>query len=159
MFCCIINTGAMNKINKDDLFGVTILLIAIALIPVVYPLFTQFLNSFNLYLTPSQTLYLSSNMFPLKANGSIKYNPVIFSFNGVPLANGTECINSVKIYPFNYTTQKYSSSPLSVTNSTEIAKIYYNVGMEYHMYGFNKEIQIPQNSTLLCPSVVKVIKG
>jgi len=145
--------------NKEDLISVTGVVIGVALIPILYPLFIQFLNSFNLYLTPSQTLYLSSNMFPLKANGSIKYNPVIFSFNGVPLANGTECINTVEIYPFNYTTQKYSSSPLTVTNSTEIAKIYYNVGLEYHMYGFSKQIQIPQNSTLLCPSVIKSIKG
>jgi len=145
--------------NKEDLISVTGVVIGVALIPILYPLFIQFLNSFNLYLTPSQTLYLSSNMFPLKANGSIKYNPVIFSFNGVPLANGTECINTVEIYPFNYTTQKYSSSPLSVTNSTEIAKIYYNVGIGHYIGGFNEQIQIPSNSTLLCPSVVKSIKG
>jgi len=145
--------------NKEDLISVTAVVIGVASIPILYPLFTQFLNSLNLYLTPSQTLYLSSNMFPLQANGLINYNPVIFSFNGVPLANGTECINIVEIYPFNYTTQKYSSSPLTITNPVEIAKIYYSISPRYSRGVFYKNITIPDNSTLLCPSIIKDIKG
>jgi len=110
-------------------------------------------------ITPSQTLYLSSNLFPIQANGLINNRPAIFSFNGVPLANGTECISYVQIYSFNYTAQNYHSQSLTISNPVEIAKIYYNVGLEHHMDGFNNQIEIPQNSTLLCPSIIKVIKG
>jgi len=110
-------------------------------------------------ITPSQTLYLNYNLFPIQANGSINQRPAIFSFNGVPLANGTECISYVQIYPFNYTTQNYHSQFLTVSNPVELAKIYYNVGIEHYIGGFNEQIQIPSNSTLLCPSVVKSIKG
>jgi len=107
---------------------------------------------------PSQTLYLTYNLFPIQANGSINSRPAIFSFNGVPLANGTECISYVQIYPFNYTTQNYHSQPLTISNPVELAKIYYKTDTEYYIYGFNKQIQIPSNSTLLCPSIVKDIK-
>ena len=109
--------------------------------------------------TPSQTLYLTYNMFPVQANGTINNRPAIFSFNGVPLANGTECISYVQIYPFNYTSQKFNSQPLTVNDPVELAEVYYNLGNEYNTY-YNKtfNIQTPSNSTLLCPSVVKVVK-
>jgi len=110
-------------------------------------------------ITPSQTFYLTYNLFPIQANGSINSRPAIFSFNGVPLANGTECISYVQIYPFNYTAQNYHSQPLTISNPVEVGKIYYNVGIGHYINGFNEQITIPSNSTLLCPSVVKVIKG
>jgi len=75
------------------------------------------------------------------------------------LANGTECVNTVEIYQFNYTTQKYSSVPLTTNNPVEIAKIYYSVGPRYSRGVFSNNITIPDNSTLLCPSIVKSIKG
>jgi len=109
-------------------------------------------------ITPSQTLYLTYNMFPIQANGSINNIPAIFSFNGMPLANGTECISYVQIYPFNYTTQKYSTTYLTINDPVELAKIYYKIGTGPYIYGFNGQIQIPYNSTLLCPSIVKAIK-
>ena len=109
-------------------------------------------------ITPSQTLYLTYNMFPIKANGIINNAPAIFSFNGVPLANGTECVSYVQIYPFNYTTQKYSTKYLTINDPIELAKIYYKIGTGPYIYGFNEQIQIPYNSTLLCPSIVKAIK-
>ena len=110
-------------------------------------------------ITPSQTLYLTYNMFPIKANGIINNAPAVFSFNGVPLANGTECISYVQIYPFNYTSQKFNLQPLTVNDPVELAEVYYNLGNEYNTY-YDKtfNIQIPSNSTLLCPSVVRAIK-
>ena len=117
---------------------------------------------FSLFISPNQTLYLSANLFPLQENGSINNRPVIISFNGVPLANGTECVSYVQIYPFNYTEQNFNSQPLTINNPVEVAKIYYNLyGTGYHIYyngEFTKNLQIPSNSTLLCPSVVKAIK-
>ena len=76
------------------------------------------------------------------------------------MANGTECISYVQIYSFNYTIQNYHSQPLTITNPVEVAKIYYNMDSDigYHIYGFNEQIQIPSNSTLLCPTIIKVIK-
>jgi len=74
------------------------------------------------------------------------------------LANGTECISYVQIYPFNYTTQKYSTTYLTINDPVELAKIYYNIGIGHYIYGFNEQIQIPSNATLLCPSIVKAIK-
>jgi len=97
-------------------------------------------------------------MFPIQVNGLINSRPALFSFNGVSLANGTECISYVQIYPFNYTAQNYHSQPLTITNPVEVAKIYYNAGTVYYIYGFNEQIQIPSSSTLLCPSGVRIIK-
>jgi len=97
-------------------------------------------------------------MFPIQVNGLINSRPALFSFNGVSLANGTECISYVQIYPFNYTAQNYHSQPLTITNPVEVAKIYYNTSTVYYIYGFNEQIQIPSSSTLLCPSVVKATK-
>ena len=109
-------------------------------------------------ITPSQSLYLPYNLLPIQTNGIINNRPAIFSFNGVPLANGTECVSYVQIYPFNYTSQNFNSQPLTINNPVELAKIYYKIDTEYYIYGFNGQIQIPSNSTLLCPSIVKDIK-
>jgi len=146
-------------VNIITVFGILLIILAVILL---FP--NPIKEQVSLFISPNQTLYLSSNMFPLQENGSINYRPLIISFNGVPLANGTECISYVQIYPFNYTTQNYHSQPLTINNPVEVAKIYYNLhGIPYYIYydgSFNnKNLLIPSNSTLLCPSVVKAIRG
>jgi len=135
-----------------------LLIILVVILAIPNPLKERF----SLLISPNQTLYLSANFFPLQENGSINNRPLIISFNGVPLANGTECISYVQIYLFNYTTQNYNSRPLTITNPVEVAKIYYNLyGIPYYIYydtSFNKNLLLPSNSTLLCPSIVKDIK-
>ena len=143
------------KTDTEITIAVAIIFAMFAFIFIPNPLMERLeLNS----IIPSQTSYLSSNLFPIQANGLINNRPAIFSFNGVPLANGTECVSYVQIYPFNYTTQKYSTTYLTINDPVELAKIYYNIGTEYYIDGFNEQIKIPSNSTLLCPSIVKDIK-
>jgi len=140
-------------VNLITVFGILLIILVVILL---FP--NPIKEQVSLFISPNQTLYLSSNMFPLQENGSINYRPLIISFNGAPLPNGTECISYVQIYPFNYTTQNYHSQPLTINNPVEVAKIYYKIDTEYYIYGFNKQIQIPYNSTLLCPIIVKSIK-
>ena len=135
------------------IIGIIVLMLAFIFVP------NPLMKKVELMTTPSQTLYLTYNMFPIQANGTINNRHAIFSFNGVSLANGTECVSYVQIYPFNYTSQKFNLQPLTVNDPVELAEVYYNLGNEYNTY-YNKtfNIQIPSNSTLLCPSVVKAIK-
>jgi len=150
-----------NKWTKTD----TEITIAVALVFSMFAFIfipNPLMKRLDLTTTPSQTLYLTYNLFPIQANGIINNTPAIFSFNGVPLANGTECVSYVQIYPFNYTTQKYSTAYLTINDPVEVAEIYYNLyGIPYYIYydgSFNKNLLIPSNSTLLCPSIVKAIK-
>jgi len=101
---------------------------------------------------PTQTLYLSANLFPIKIT-PIQTN-VEYAFLGTPQSNGTACISGVAIYPYNYTIQNYSSTPQTITfNPKEVAGIYYTYGVYYINF-----FRIPDGYTLLCPDIVNATK-
>ena len=106
----------------------------------------------NLF-APTHTAYLSSTLFPLKANVYIyKVIPAEYAFYGTLQSNGTECISSVAVYSFNYTSQSIYSTPQTIiSNPKEVADIYY-----YSEAYLN--ITIPNGYTLLCPNIVNATK-
>jgi len=107
---------------------------------------------------PPKTLYLTSNLFPLKTY-YYSYGNVIISeyiLYGIPQPNGTECANKIAVYTFNYTTQSLSPMPEIITDPKEV-KEEYNTWIGYG--GIETEtgnyIVIPGiNTTLLCPSII-----
>ena len=102
---------------------------------------------------PTQTYYLSYNLFPIKITPIVGYHQNIeYAFLGTPQSNGTECISSVAIYPFNDTIQNFSSTPQTITfNPKEVAGIYYT-------YVYYIPFDIPDGYTLLCPNIINATK-
>jgi len=100
---------------------------------------------------PQHTLYLQSDLFPIKITSfkSAFGNPTPeYAFYG------TECINSVAVYPFNYTTQRISSTPLPIIyNPEEVADMYYSSVLTDTL-----NISIPSGYTLLCPNIVNATR-
>jgi len=107
---------------------------------------------------PPKTLYLASNLFPLKTY-YYSYGNVIISeyiLYGVPQPNGTECVNKIAVYTFNYTTQNLSPTPEIVTDPEKV-KEEYNTWIGYGSIETEtgNYIVIPGiNTTLLCPSII-----
>jgi len=118
------------------------------------------LNIIGAQLSPPRTLYLTSNAFPITAYGSIGGVNMTYIFYGTLQSNGTECINSVAVYPFNYTSQSYSSTPQTITyDPKEVAGIYYSnkIYSTFNMSNGKSYLQY-DGDTLLCPSVINAIK-
>jgi len=131
-------------------------------------IFILFLNSvgiinFNIaavQLSPPHTFYLTSNAFPITAYGNMNGINVTYLFYGAMQSNGTECINSVAIYPFNYTSQSYSSTPEVTTHiPKEVAGIYYSdkIYSSFNMANGKPYLQY-NGDTLLCPNIINAIK-
>jgi len=109
---------------------------------------------------PPRTMYLTPNAFPITAYGSMNGVNMTYVFYGAMQSNGTECIDGVAVYPFNYTSQSYSSTPETTTyNPEEVAKIYYSNGI-YSTFNLSNGKPFVQydGDTLLCPSVINAIK-
>jgi len=107
-----------------------------------------------------QTIYLDSRFFPLTEYVSIGSHLVSkYSFYGTLLPNGTECINTLLIYRFNYSNQSLSATPEVITNPQKIANEY-NLWVNFGRLTSPNDthILIPGgNTTLLCPYIVNAI--
>jgi len=112
-------------------------------------------NAVTLAIAPTQTLYLSHKLFPIRITpivGFLGSPQMECVFLGTPQSNGTECISGVAIYPYNYTIQNFSSAPQTITfNPKEVATIYY-------AYVYYIPYNIPDGYTLLCPDIVNATK-
>ena len=118
------------------------------------------LNILAVRLSPPRTFYLASNTFPITAYGNMDGVNVTYVFYGAMQSNGTECINSVAVYPFNYTNQSYSSTPEVTTYiPKEVAEIYYsnNIYSSFNMANGKPYLQY-DGDTLLCPSIINAIQ-
>jgi len=118
------------------------------------------LNIIGAQLLPPRTLYLTSNAFPITAYGTIDGVNVTYVFYGAMQSNGTECIDGVAVYPFNYMSQSYSSAPETATyNPEEVAEFYYSNKI-YSTFNLSNGKPFVQydGDTLLCPSVINAIK-
>jgi len=118
------------------------------------------LNILAVRLSPPHTFYLASNAFPITAYGNMDGINVTYVFYGAMQSNGTECINSVAVYPFNYTSQSYSSTPEVTTYiPKEVAEIYYsnNIYSSFNMANGKPYLQY-DGDTLLCPTIINAIK-
>jgi len=118
------------------------------------------LNIVAVQLSPPHILYLTSNAFPITAYGNISGIKMKYVFYGAVQSNRTECINSVAVYSFNYTSQTYSSTPQTITyNPKEVAGIYYSnkIHSNFTMANGKPYLQY-DGDTLLCPSVINTIK-
>jgi len=105
---------------------------------------------------PPHTFYLQSNLFPIKVASfeSVLVKPTPeYAFYGTIQPNGTECISSVAVYQFNYTTQKISSIPEIIYNPEKVADIYYSSVLTNTL-----NISISNGYTLLCPNIVNATK-
>jgi len=107
----------------------------------------------NIDLAPTHTFYLSANLFPIESYYSfINGTPAVAVFYGTPQSNGTECVSSVVVYPFNDTSQSLSKKPLpTIYYPEEVAKVYYNSNIVY-------QVAIPNGYTLLCPNIINATK-
>jgi len=102
------------------------------------------------------TMYISSNLFPIIVNTSA-YTPsqapyTLYVFNGIKQVNGTECISNVQLtqYVFNYTTQKYQMVwNENITDPSQVYNIYHKVSE----YGF--PTKVPSGYAPICPSVIE----
>jgi len=118
------------------------------------------LNIIAVQLSPPHTFYLTSNAFPITAYGNMNGINVTYLFYGAMQSNGTECIKSVAIYPFNYTSQSYSSTPEVTTHiPKEVAGIYYSdkIYSSFNMANGKPYLQY-NGDTLLCPNIINAIK-
>ena len=109
---------------------------------------------------PPRTMYLTPNAFPITAYGSIDGVNVTYVFYGAMQSNGTECIDGVAVYPFNYTSQTYSSTPETTTyNPEEVAEFYYSnkIYSPFNLSNGKPFVQY-DGDTLLCPNIINVIK-
>ena len=153
--------GKMDKKTKKSVIYITMGVLISALIIVICLIVAQFIVLPEL--TPPKTLYLKANLFPIQGGfpiiGPCQYTgspPIINStFYGTLQPNGTECIDNVIIYYFNYTTQR-SSGPELITNPKQVVGLYNNCS------GFTSSlglfVVIPNNYTLLCPDIVNATK-
>jgi len=144
-----------------DMFLVGLVILAI----IVAILFANAIGVINLniiavQLSPPHTSYLTSNAFPITAYGIISGIKMKYVFYGAVKSNGTECINGVMAYPFNYTSQSYSSNPQTTTHDPkEVAEIYYSNKIYSNFTMSNgKSYSQYDGDTLLCPSVINAIK-
>ena len=112
------------------------------------------------------TQYLSRNLFPLDSfslispNGTELYIGIgnyvrFYSYNN---SSSTACISyaALTLETFNYTTQTNQSKLIYVYNASQVKRLYNNIGpygIETCSYTGCSEIQIPNNKTLLCPSI------
>jgi len=118
------------------------------------------LNIIGAQLFPPRTMYLTPNAFPITAYGSIDGVNVTYVFYGAMQSNGTECIDGVAVYPFNYTNQTYSSTPETTTyNPEEVAEFYYSNKI-YSTFNLSNGKPFVQydGDTLLCPNIINAIK-
>jgi len=144
------------KKNDDIVVGILILTFCGFLIASVLTTTTS---------TPTKTLYITANHFPIKVPdiqlGDTE-NASVYIFYGTSQPNGTECISSAEIYTyqFNYTTQSLSSIPeiTNVTNPKEVADMYYNSLFGNSLFATNRIIHIPDGYTLLCPDIVNATR-
>lgn len=112
------------------------------------------------------TQYLSRNLFPLDSfslispNGTKLYIGMgnfvrFYSYNN---SSPTACISyaALTLEAFNYTTQTNQSKLIYVYNASQVKRLYNNIspfGIETCSHTGCSEIQIPNNKTLLCPSI------
>ena len=119
------------------------------------------LNYINPFKIPAniKTLYLSANLFPLKMDAGAGPSQIEYYFYGTPLPNGTECIDKVTIYQYNYTNQSLYQTPYTIiTNPKGVYEIYFRSNFA----GLNSSktsafIHVPSGYTLLCPDVVNAV--
>jgi len=140
----------MNKETKEIIYAIAFALGIVALL-------------FGIYITtkpasqPTQTIYLSANLFPITAYGYVEDVLVPkLVFYGTIQPNGTECISSVAVYSFNYTIQNTSLTQI-ITNPEQVSKIFYGYkGISSMKSSKGSEIIIPDNNnyTLLCPNII-----
>jgi len=148
--------------TKEDIIRTFIIAFIIALAFIFFIVYTIYIvpSTSN----PTKTFYLASNLFPLKAYGyvgGIRFPR--YAFYGTLQPNGTECISSIAVYSFNYTTQKASIMPQTIiTDPKQVAKIYYDYAALGTIFVNSSKssayIVIPKNYTLLCPDVVNAKK-
>ena len=107
-----------------------------------------------------KTLYLSANLFPLKMDAGAGPSQIEYYFYGTLLSNGTECINKIAIYQYNYTSQKMYQTPETiVSDPKEVYEIYFHSNFVYlNSSKTSTFIHIPPGYTLLCPDVVNAIR-
>ena len=147
----------MNKEEKEG-FIITLIIILAFAFSIVYAIYTAPAPISN----PTKTFYLASNLFPLKAYGyvdGIRFPQ--YTFYGTLQLNGTECISSIVVYSFNYTTQKASTMPQTIIiDQKQVAKIYYaDLGTIFvNNSAYLQNVVIPENYTLLCPSIINATK-
>jgi hypothetical protein len=107
-----------------------------------------------------KTLYLSANLFPLKMDAGAGPSQIEYYFYGTPLPNGTECIDKVAIYQYNYTNQTLYQTPSTiVTNPEGVYTIYFRSNFAYlNSSKTSTLINVPPGYTLLCPDVVNAVR-
>jgi len=143
----------MEEANKEAKKNDDIIIVAILALSFLGALIGMALITTS---TPTKTLYITSNLFPIKVvGGNLNGNTTEYVFYGTLQPNGTECISRVVIvnYPFNYTTQSNSPIPqnTTITNPKQIAGIYYS-SLITAMFN------IPNGYTLLCPDIINASK-
>jgi len=158
----MVNKKAKRRIRGADKTGIVIaILIAFA---VMIGMFMASLTIQSEFALPQkalpQTVYLSSNQFPIIAYGS--YKNVTFTefiFYGTPQPNRTECMSGIADYPliFNSTNMSISSIQLINTTNPEKVEELYNYTKIYYYFGINTT-QKAHDYTLLCPNIVNATK-
>jgi len=120
------------------------------------------LNYINPFKIPAniKTLYLSANLFPLKMDAGAGPSQIEYYFYGTPLPNGTECIDKVTIYQYNYTTQTLSPIPETIiSNPKEVSEIYFRSNFAFLNSSKTLAlIHVPLGYTLLCPNIANATR-
>jgi len=120
-------------------------------------------------LTTYKTVYISSNLFPLKvfyynSYMEMEINPLSgapysnYIFYGSSQPNGTECISSVEVYnyTYNYTRQTYRVAWKElITDPGQVSSIYKVFSYDPASLG----VLLPNGAyTLLCPDIINATR-